>query len=401
MTISEAAARQDSQGVGATRRVLACAISVVVAFTAMLLAVSPAHAAAVSPPQPVTTSSPQVATASSRKVAQLPANGAPDVHHVWYIMLENSSFAENFGSAARNDPRTKYLAKTLPSTGALLTNYYGIAHPSTSNWIGAISGQPPSFGYTPGYSWDGPSPQWAPCDQGYGVHFCLGTQLNCPAFVPFQPVDTGSVRTNVNGVQTGSQGCVYGSHIKTVADQVETQGLKWKAYMQKMGTPCRHPNLNAIDPTSINLTEDEYETGENPFMYFSSVINNPTCQQNDVDLNQLPRDLRLPAASAPNFSFIGLSMCALGHNICIKGYKDRLVSTRPCPINPSTQARDLGCLAPTIQANRRPARKTSTRRNPPACIRPATATFRTDVLERELPILPARNVGSSTATTRN
>src|SRR3954451_18241915 len=51
-----------------------------------------------------------------------PANGAPTVGHVWLIMLENHSFAENFGSAALafkprpGSPESMdYMARTLPS----------------------------------------------------------------------------------------------------------------------------------------------------------------------------------------------------------------------------------------------------------------------------------------------
>src|ERR1022692_284877 len=57
------------------------------------------------------------------------ANGAPPVGHVWLIMLENHSWAENFGSPAQNfrapagSPASMtYLAKTLPSLGARLDN---------------------------------------------------------------------------------------------------------------------------------------------------------------------------------------------------------------------------------------------------------------------------------------
>src|SRR5437899_1349531 len=105
-------------------------------------------------------------------VALHPANGAPPMGHVWYIMLENSSYAENFGPAAQNDPKSQYLAKTLPSQGALLTNYYGLGHISLDNWMGAVSGQPGNFGYA----------SLSTC-----TLFCPGTQLDCPTFTRFLP----------------------------------------------------------------------------------------------------------------------------------------------------------------------------------------------------------------------
>ncbi len=353
---------------GVNKRLLSWITAAALAFTAVLLAGMPAQAAASPLSKPTVGSSITLGRATPTRVTPRPANGAPAVQHVWYIMLENSSFEENFGASVQNDPRTRYLAKTLPSGGALLQNYYGIAHPSTSNWIGAISGQPPSFGYAPS-PW---SNQWDPCDEGYGVHFCLGTQLNCPAFVPFQNVWSvrGSTparfRTTVNGVLTGQQGCVYPQQIETVVDQLETQGLTWKAYMQGMSGNCQHPALNSVDPTSLNLTQNIYETGENPFMYFRSVIDDvASCQQNDVPLGSvsnpavpgLARDLS-SAATTPNFSFIGLTMCDLGHNLCAQGPTG---PTAPCPI--VAGVRDNACLG---QATRKLAQLVPAIQNSPA-----------------------------------
>ncbi|MGI8696342.1 MAG: hypothetical protein ACR2JQ_06780 [Mycobacteriales bacterium] len=53
------------------------------------------------------------------------------------IALENENSASTFGTPAA-DP---YLARTLPSRGALLTNYYGTGHESNDNCISLVSGQ--------------------------------------------------------------------------------------------------------------------------------------------------------------------------------------------------------------------------------------------------------------------
>ncbi|MGO9557886.1 MAG: phosphoesterase, partial [Acidimicrobiales bacterium] len=45
----------------------------------------------------------------------------PAVKHVWVIVLENEDYATTFGDPSA-DP---YLAKTLPSKGVLLEDYYG------------------------------------------------------------------------------------------------------------------------------------------------------------------------------------------------------------------------------------------------------------------------------------
>jgi hypothetical protein len=64
----------------------------------------------------------------------------PAVGHVFVIALENQSYASTFGNPSA-DP---YLASTLPSEGALLTNYYGTGHESNDNYVSIVSGQPPN-----------------------------------------------------------------------------------------------------------------------------------------------------------------------------------------------------------------------------------------------------------------
>jgi phospholipase C len=79
--------------------------------------------------------------------ASTPTSTLPPIHHVWLIMLENHSFAENFGAPAKQFKATpgspasmSYMASTLPSQGALLTNYFGVAHPSNANYTALLSG---------------------------------------------------------------------------------------------------------------------------------------------------------------------------------------------------------------------------------------------------------------------
>src|SRR4051812_10474020 len=64
----------------------------------------------------------------------------PPVKHVFIIVLEN----ENFDSTFASDSKAPYLAKTLRSQGAFLSQYYGIAHLSLPNYIGMVSGQGPN-----------------------------------------------------------------------------------------------------------------------------------------------------------------------------------------------------------------------------------------------------------------
>lgn len=268
-----------------------------------------------------------LATVASAGAAPLsgPANGAPPVGHVWVIMLENHSFAENFGPPAQGfQPRPgtsesmTYLAKTLPSLGAQLDDYYGIAHPSNSNYTALVSGQPPSFGYFGGAS---------ACPKTglpkLGVTFCTGTLLDCLYYTPF-----AQTRTTETGVAVG-QGCVYPSGVPDIGTQMReaTPALTVKAYQEDMERSCEHPALGAYDEGDAG-GEAGYETGGNPFMYFSNWIEEPaSCEADDVPLNRntfepLVKDLQ-SVATTPNLSWIGPNLCDQGHDLCPNFYADR------------------------------------------------------------------------------
>src|SRR3978361_1883000 len=64
---------------------------------------------------------------------------AGQIKHVWLIILENKSYDATFTGLNQNS----YLWKTLPSQGALLTNYYGTGHSSMDNYMSMVSGQAP------------------------------------------------------------------------------------------------------------------------------------------------------------------------------------------------------------------------------------------------------------------
>jgi hypothetical protein len=214
------------------------------------------------------------------------SGAAPRVHHLFVIALENKDFGTTFGSS----PGSTYLGKTLPAEGALLSQYYGIGHESLDNYIAMISGQPPN----------------------------VQTQSDCQGFSDFAPFPLTSI--GMDGIVTG-QGCVYPAPVQTVANQLDSDGLTWKAYGQDMansvsaGQPasCRHPKLNSQDTTQSAKAGDQYATRHVPFVYFHSIIDTPSCAQDVVDLKQLPGDLA-KAGTTPSYSFITPDLCADGHD---------------------------------------------------------------------------------------
>jgi phosphatidylinositol-3-phosphatase len=203
------------------------------------------------------------------------AEGTPHIKHVFIIVLENENQDVTFGPAAP----APYLAKDLVKAGAYVPNYFGVAHLSNPNYLAMISGQPPN----------------------------IETQADCQFFTEMMPGTLDS-----NGIATG-QGCVFPSGVTTVANQLQGGGYAWRGYMQDMATPCSHPAIGARDGTQSATASSQYATRHNPFVYFHSIIDQPICNQNVVNLDQLKSDLS-KQSTTPNYSFIVPDLCADGHD---------------------------------------------------------------------------------------
>ena len=220
-------------------------------------------------------------------LAAAPAHAAlPPIKHVFIIWMENKDYADTF---ATDNPKAPFLAKTLPAMGAHLPEYHAIGHLSLDNYIAVVSGQ-------------GPNPQ---------------TQADCQVFSEFAPGTEGA-----DGQAMGA-GCVYPASVKTIADQLEDKGLTWKGYMEDMalGEPktCRHPALNQHDGTQSATATDQYAARHNPFVYFHSIIDGPSCKANDVDLGLMPADIA-SAATTASYTFITPDLCSDGHDEpCVDG----------------------------------------------------------------------------------
>jgi hypothetical protein len=202
----------------------------------------------------------------------------PPVGHVFIIVLENKDFAATWDAAG-----SPYLAQDLRAQGNLLTQYYGTSHASLGNYITMVSGQPAN----------------------------VTTQADCLVYADF----VGAV---VGGIATG-QGCIYPSDVPTIANQLETAGRTWRGYMEDMSGPCQHVAPNSPDNTQAATPASQYAARHNPFVYFHSIIDTPSCQSNDVPLGELTTDLSA-VASTPNLSFITPDLCRDGHDAtCVDG----------------------------------------------------------------------------------
>ncbi|MBF6556304.1 MAG: phosphoesterase [Acidimicrobiales bacterium] len=246
-----------------------------------------------------TTSSSTTAASQPPPSGNASTTGLPGIHHVFVILLENEGFDATFGSPSA-DP---YLATTLPASGALLTNYYGIGHFSNGNYIGLISGQAPN-----------------PLNQA-----------DCQVFGDFPATATVSPDGQIS-----DSGCVFPPAVTTVANQLNQAHLTWKGYMEDMGNipareaaVCGHPAVETADRTQAAVPGDGYATRHNPFVYFHSIIDNPSlCDSTVVPLGTatgalpsgtptgvtgLATDLK-SASTTPNLSFVSPNLCNDGHD---------------------------------------------------------------------------------------
>jgi hypothetical protein len=218
---------------------------------------------------------------------------APRIGHLFVIELENKGFETTFAPTA-----PAYLARTLPSQGALLTQYYATGHASLDNYITQVSGQAANM-YTQ-----------ADCQQYVDV-------------VPGVPVPDGSG-------QVLGQGCVYPASVKTLPDQLTDAGMTWRGYMEDLGADptrekatCGSPGdpsgAGTHDPTQSATAKDQYAARHNPFVYFHSLLDSGACDRNVGPLTRLTTDLRT-VGSTPNFSWITPDLCSDGHDTpCVDG----------------------------------------------------------------------------------
>jgi hypothetical protein len=75
-----------------------------------------------------------------------------------------------------------------------------------------------------------------------------------------------------------------------------------------MNMACVRPNSEALDNGPLTGAGPGYATRHNPFIYFHSLLDLGGCAENDVSLNQLPKDLH-SATKTARLTFISPQAC--------------------------------------------------------------------------------------------
>jgi hypothetical protein len=192
------------------------------------------------------------------------------IQHVFLISLASPGYEAAFGASSQ----MPYLSGTLRQQGVLLTNYSLLDQAALPNGIATISGQAPT----------------------------AATESDCPDY----------------------EKCLFPVETLTLADQLGTARLSWRAYVEGMAddegkaASCVHPEPGATEAPAPGA----YTATLNPFVYFHSLLDLGDCASNDVPGTELAKDLR-KAEKTANFSYVAPSPCNAGvRGQCPEGTAD-------------------------------------------------------------------------------
>jgi phosphatidylinositol-3-phosphatase len=274
-----------------------------------------------------------VATAGLGLAAEGPVpQGIPHLDRVFLIMMENHGYSQIV-----NNPNLPYI-NGLASLANTATNYFAIAHPSSTNYLEIVGGS--NFGVlTDNY------PDWhnftctpnlasgkVSTDNPTSANICpiAGTGTDAATAA----IDTTNETKGTPGVNNidGTQSIPAATNTtgKTIADQLAEVGGTWKSYQESLPpqgadnvnysdglytdntnftsiTPALTPALSASDIVFL------YAAKHNPFVYFRSVQegDQPGSDLSNVvgfdGWNGLYADLG--SGNVPMFSFIAPNQC--------------------------------------------------------------------------------------------
>ena len=202
--------------------------------------------------------------------------GAGPVKHVFVISLTSPGYEQSLGAQSQ----MPYLSATLRPKGELLSNYVLLGEAGLPNQIAALSGQPPNS----------------------------ATSAGCSTYAEFP----STAKADSQGIVHGA-GCVYPVETLTLADQLTSGRLTWRAYVGGMvdgaGAPesCVHPGPGESEA----VTPGGYAARQNPFVYFHSLLDLGDCAADDLPIERLTADLR-KADKTPSYSFIAPTPCDSG-----------------------------------------------------------------------------------------
>ncbi len=254
-------------------------------------------------------------------------HGIPQLDHVFVIMMENHGYDQVIGN-----PSAPFINAEAASAN-LATNYFGVGHPSLTNYLETVGGS--NFGIRNDHA-----PDWhnATCTPNIvsGTPSLEATKTpTCPIAGTGMDAETPAIDTtnetsgppgeiDINGTLGYPAAKTVG---KTIADQLNEHGMSWKAYEESVpATGADNVNYSdgawsnlsvftaaqqAMGQTNANIVP-LYQAKHNPFAYFASI------QATAVN-GQIPGIVGFDGATglyadlasghAPNFAWIAPNHC--------------------------------------------------------------------------------------------
>jgi phosphatidylinositol-3-phosphatase len=258
--------------------------------------------------------------------------GIPHLDHVFVIIMENHSYSQ-----VVNNPSTPYINQ-LATIANTATNYFAIAHPSSTNYLEIVGGS--NFGVqTDNY------PDWhnASCTTNLASKIVATDVPASPNVCPIAGTgtDAATAAIDMTNETSGPPGVLNIDEIqsipaaantsgKTIADQLAADGRTWKSYQESL-PPQGADNVNYSDgfftnntdftamkpalktPLSPNDVVFLYAAKHNPFVYFRSVQegDEPGSSLENVVGFDGPHGVYadLSSGSVPTFSFVVPNQC--------------------------------------------------------------------------------------------
>lgn len=210
--------------------------------------------------------------------------GVRHLDHVFVIMMENQAYGQIIGNL--NAPFINQLAQSAN----LATNYYGVGHPSLTNYLEVVGGS--NFGVQSDHASD-----WhnSSCVSNIVANVTNNEASNPSAVCPISGTGTDAATpaidttnetqglpglNNIDGIKSiPAANDISG---KTIADQLFEAGSSWKSYQESLpvqgadgvtysdGYFTTATDFAALGAKSSDLV-DLYAGKHNPFAYFQSV----------------------------------------------------------------------------------------------------------------------------------
>lgn len=257
-----------------------------------------------------------------------PVPGVRHLDHVFVIMMENHGYSQII-----NNPNAPFINK-LASSANLANNYFGVGHPSLTNYLEVVGGS--NFGIQNDHNTDWHNTTCISDIEAKTVNNEATPGTICPisasgtdAVTPV--VDITNETTGLPGLNNidGSKSIVAAKDISgmTIADQLVHAGKSWKSYQESIPV-TGIDKVNYSDGLFTNLTDftkilpaltpalnqgevvSLYAAKHNPFVYFQNIQEgkNPNLSlKNTVGFDALFADLG--SGDVPDFSLIAPNQC--------------------------------------------------------------------------------------------